>query len=112
MGAYPDSPWHFRESRYRRDRPCQGEKRQPDLRRPPPTEWLRDSFAWEDSSAPCCINILSPEMIQIPKESVLFVFLGVLFLSHSSKVLDSQKFVNAHSKLPASTFRAIRDRRR
>ena len=47
-------------------------------------------------------QFLSAETIQIPEESVLLFFLVVLFLSHSCKLLDSQKYVNTNSKLPAS----------
>ena len=51
---------------------------QPDLRRPPLTECLRDSFPREDSSAPCCVNFFPPRRSRLPRKaffSGLFFFL-------------------------------------
>ena len=39
-------------------------------------------------------QFLSAETIQVPEESVLFIFLGGLFLSHNCTVLDLQPDVN------------------
>jgi hypothetical protein len=39
-------------------------------------------------------QFLSAEAIQVPEETVLFSFLGVLFLSHDCTILDSNSYVN------------------
>jgi hypothetical protein len=56
-------------------------------------------------------QFLPAETIQVPEESVLFIFPGVLFLSHGCKVLDSPSYVNTNSKflVPASLLTAIGD---
>jgi hypothetical protein len=55
-------------------------------------------------------QFLPSETIQVPEEGVLFIFLGVLFLSHDCKLLDSQDYVNADFKRLASATQPIRDR--
>jgi hypothetical protein len=64
----------------RQDQLTAGELAHPDLRRPP-TECLRDSFAREDSSAPCCINFLPPRRSRFPRNAFFSFFLVFFFLA-------------------------------
>jgi len=43
-------------------------------------------------------QFLAAETIQIPEESILLIFLVILFLSHSCNLPDSYGSVNANSK--------------
>jgi hypothetical protein len=45
-------------------------------------------------------QFLPPESIQVSEESILLIFLGVLFLGHGSTVLDLQPRVNAAAHYP------------
>ncbi len=54
---------------------------QPDPRRVPPTECLRDSFPREDPSAPGCTNFFPPRRSKFAKEASLFVLFDFFFLA-------------------------------
>jgi len=81
-----------------------GEQNQPDLR-PPPTECLRDSFAREDSSAPCCINFFPPRRSRFPRKAFFSFFLVFLFLAmaanYSTCRRTSTRIPNSWRRPPA-----------
>src|SRR5579863_2135562 len=77
------------------------EQCQPDLR-PPPTECLRDSFAREDSSAPCCINFFPPRRSRLPRKGFFSFFLVFFFLAMDAKYLTQ---VHTSMRIPNSLLR-------
>ena len=77
-GAFTPTRFH------RQDQLTAGEQGQPDLRRPP-TECLRDSFAREDSSAPCCINFFPPRRSRFPRKAFFSFLLVFFFLAMAAK---------------------------
>jgi hypothetical protein len=64
---------------------------QPALRWPPPTECLRDSFALEDSSAPCCINFFPPRWSRFPRKALFSFFLVFFFLAIRGDYLNRSR---------------------
>src|ERR1700730_12265790 len=87
---------------------------QPGLGRPPPTECLRDSFALEDSSAPCCINFYPPRWSRFPRKALFSFFLVFFFLVIRAHYLNrsrrsiSQIIIECYSYPLAKLSRAAR----
>jgi hypothetical protein len=55
-------------------------------------------------------QFFSAETVQVPEECVLFLVLGVLFLSHHWKLPDSQSYVNANFNFAASATQTNHDK--
>jgi len=64
------------------------------LLRPPPTECLRDSFAFAESSAPCCINFLPPRWSRFPRKTFFCNFLVFFFLAMSVQYVNHRRASN------------------
>jgi hypothetical protein len=58
---------------------------QPEPRRPPPTECLRDSFPRDDPSAPGCTNFFPPRRSRFAMEASLFVLVEFFFLAMTER---------------------------